>query len=185
MAAPDDGPYGPAEEGAYAGGTVSRKTWPLTGRTGGTTSSGSPASRPLRLPAASTTWSAPTFVPSPSTTPVARPPLTVSRTAEALRNTTPARSHATSSAAASRRGSTWWSPSTRSPPRTPGASIGSRRRHSRPLSQTDSSPERSWRACSSRRCARSSESSATASVPQVRNPVSRPLAASSSATNSG
>ncbi|CAM5724987.1 hypothetical protein SALBM217S_05261 [Streptomyces griseoloalbus] len=41
--------------GSGRSGIVSRSTCPFTGRTGGSTSAGTPASRPLQLPAASTT----------------------------------------------------------------------------------------------------------------------------------
>ncbi len=107
--------------GAYASGTDSRTTWPFTGRTGedlrrdAGEAAAAAAPRQHHLPGG--------HLRAVREDRAARP---VPGRGQPLRpvDPAPARPHAATSAAASRRGSTWWSPSTRSPPRTPGASIG-------------------------------------------------------------
>ena len=134
-------------------GARSRTTCPLTGRTGGSSSGGTP-SRPCRStdPAAITTWPASTrrAVLQAHAGGAAVLGQHLGRRAR-VRACRRARSTAASRAAVSRRGSIEPSSGASSPPRTEGASIGSRRRHSRPVSASAAIPSDSWNRRSSSR----------------------------------
>ncbi len=150
------------------GAPRSRMIWPLTGRTGGRTSGGRPSREPDQAPAASTTRSAATAPPPASRTPRTTSPSTAKPVTRSPTTLTPRRASAASSAAVTRRGSTQASPGARTPPRTEGASIGSARRHSRPVRRSTGSESFSMKPASSPSAARSSAPKATSRVPSAR-----------------
>ena len=175
----------PDDAGSRRGTAVrSRRIWPFTGRTGGIAASGRPGTSALHDPAASTTVSV--LKPRAGVdTPVTRPPATSSEASTPMISSPPARSRATESAASSERGSTAPSPGVSTPAAIPGASPGSRSRHSERVSIRASRPSESWKSWSRCSSSASSRSTATVSAPVSSRPVSRPEASRSSASNSG
>ena len=107
----------------------------MTGRTFTRAGSGNPSRRPDHAPAATTTCSASTSSPPASRTPLTRPaPSSIDPTSASVRRSTPARRHASASAAVSARGSIAWSSGISSASLTPGARPARAARLARPQS---------------------------------------------------